>query len=62
MPKPLEHLLHFLGVMVLAPSSQCGFIAGDTGPIVSESPWRQCITIVGWLLLSVVSLYRSLLV
>ena len=34
---------------MLALSSQCGFITGDTGPIVSENAWWQCSTLVSWL-------------
>jgi hypothetical protein len=43
------HILNFWGAIVLALSSQCGFISGDTGPIVSENAWWQCSTLVSWL-------------
>jgi len=39
-------ILNFVGVLALALSSQCGFIAGDTGPIVSENAWWQCSALV----------------
>jgi len=34
-------ILNFVKALALALSSQCGFIAGDTGPIVSENAWWQ---------------------
>jgi lipid-A-disaccharide synthase-like uncharacterized protein len=46
-------ILNFLGVMLLAPSSQCELIAGPTMRSISESDWWQFINIVGWFLLSV---------
>jgi hypothetical protein len=46
-------ILNFLGVMLLAPSSQWEWRAGYTMPSVSGSDWWSFINVVGWFLLSV---------